>query len=311
MEDNMFDLENIRTKTDNERPKRDLIVEAADVSISPISGKLVIPQGDFELTEWATTQLCGKLKIPIYYYKSCPNDVKAVNANCWLPKHKRPFMFRINNSDICRAVLSTRYNSINNADLVDVTTSVVNGTGKEINVTNYWVEDKGFDIRAVFPTANEIYWGFHLTNSEVGYRRLGINTVLYNKNNNSSLIRPIDIDSIFSHKHMGEITIDKVGGSLAHTLEVITAKGDELIDQFTRTKDIILTEDEAKSIATGVRNKLKKTEKFVNDVLDRFNIQGSKSLFHLINAITTYAEDLPIEQRLDLELEAGRLIDMY
>lgn len=293
-------------------PKRDYTLDAKTLAVDLSTGKLVTKEGEFVLTDWATTQLCGKLDIPTSYYKKCPNKLKGENATYWLAVYKgRNWFLRVADPDTCRAVLTILYTPVNHLDAIDILAMTLNTKHRDYDVAEYWHSDLALDLRILFPceeeTEDPVSWGFHLTNSEVGYRKLHVATVLYRRRTATGYILPIGSYGWINKKHMG---IDKsyVNDLISASVDVAIDSGPGLVDKFRDTRSRAVTSDEMKTIVAARVFELRQGTDFTDLIHQYFLEAGGASLYDVINAISKAAQGLKPELRLKAEEISGRLI---
>ncbi len=184
-----------------DKVKEDYVVTAGSVKYNSADAMLemISTTGDivgYTLTDHAHNQISEKLEIPRAYYrkmKSEYGDLLADNINGWLSrKQQTKYLLRTFNypeNKICRAVLSNRYNILDNSDVLYAALEAIKKTGVKVEIVKAEITDARMYLHVVAPeihieatnlldgylanrstavTGNGIISGMVISNSETG-----------------------------------------------------------------------------------------------------------------------------------------------
>lgn len=288
------------------------------------------------------------LNIPGGYYKrmqkDCP-ELMAASVNKWLDLRKTGagVMMRTFESEdraIARAMLSDRYNILDNYDVLFAALDAIRATGLNIQITEATVTDKRLylcvtapeievDAREVLKNylkekdaevGNGIISGFIISNSEVGQGSFEIRpraVVLKCKNG------MISTDDRFRRVHLG----GQLGEGQILWSEQTKQKNFELV--ISQTKDAINT-FLSKDYLTGMIEKLHLastqtlerpvdtvqnvckelmvTEERRNSILKHFMSGGDHNASGVLHALTMEAQSMDADDRFEMEAKAFNII---
>lgn len=174
--------------------KSDMVVPAGYIRYN--SGILAVADKEYNVSELADEQIGEKLEIPRNYYKKMKNeypDLLSDNINGWLSrKTKTKYLLRTfgyEDSNVLRAMLSDRYNILDNYDVLIAALEAIKATGIHVEIVKADITDKRMYLHVVAPEIhvqatelldgyladtssavlnNGIISGLVITNSEVG-----------------------------------------------------------------------------------------------------------------------------------------------
>jgi len=180
--------------------KEDIVIGNKDIQYQANTEKgqmLMIGQNLYRPTEIAHTQISEKLEIPRAYYNkmrvSHP-ELLEQNINMWLSKkEKTKFLLRTfkyaDADNVCRAMLSNRYNILDNYDVLFTALEAIQKTGIHVEIIKADITDSKMYLHIVAPeihveatelldgylanrstakTGSGIISGLTISNSEVG-----------------------------------------------------------------------------------------------------------------------------------------------
>lgn len=297
--------------------------------------------------------LSDKLQIPRMYYERMLNNDKellAKNVNSWLERQKnvnymlRTFMINSEDSDgVARALLSDRFNTIDNWDVLMSALEAIKATGIKVNVESCDITDKKMYVRIVAPEieakASELIKnyktpkggnsgnpyvnaGFVISNSEVGFGKFNISPRLFIQVCSNGLIRK---DESMSKVHLGqkleENTIIRWSQTTQRkNMELVMSQVKDAVKTFLSDDYLVGTIDKLQTAGT---EELKQPIEAVNaacslyklsddatrSILDYFVRGGETTVFGLSQAVTYYAQhDADADDRFELEAIGGDVI---
>ncbi len=326
-----------------DRNKWDLAIPRERLMLS--GGRLVLPE-EFrdeypeclDLSGWATMQACQRLGIPAQYFVRCPPPLRDVQFNHWLWKgtqvpddplpdeedaasdlsHRssaeglRPWLLR-GKGDVVRAVLSDRYAPLDNADLLATLTPFLEG---RFEVKSLALTPESLHLRLVDPRLarevlpdDRLMVGLHVANSEVGRRSVTVDALVYRLVCQNGLIRLVKGRSLLRQRHVSWDRSHFADALSRALLEAITA-GAGLIERLSLATRMPVPDVEGLILALSRQAGLtQRVQDGVRRALLATPASQQETVYGFVQALTLTAQDLPPDDRYDLEVVAGRLLD--
>lgn len=337
-------LENIITKLEAQKSsQRDLVVPAKkmfmDKGIIHVDGDSA--QELFRPNELFTTQIAGKLGIPVQYYKKMQQLTPSLldeNVNGWLGYNKnKSYLIRGYESEAAsigtgRAFLSDRYHIIDNYEVLFAGLEAIKNTGVDVEITKAEVTDRRLYLHVVCPeveyqaeaflreylkennaAGNGIVSGFVITNSEVGEGTFEIRPrAVICKCNNGLVIKDDSYKRIHLGQRMdaGEVIWSERTKQKNH--ELIMSQTEDAIKTFL-SKDYVgrmverIAEQsniELKHPIDTVQNVTKQlgiTENHKQSILNYFLRDGRVDAGGVMHAVTREAQNMNPDLQYDVE----------
>ena len=296
--------------------KWDVTVERRDLTWC--EGQLAWPgeNGEQRLSPsaWATGQLCTRLGIPTPYFRKCPSQLQEAQAHHWLchGPHKpgEKWLLRAKEAQL-RGVLSERYSPPDNAMLLDEVRLLLPG---RYCVDWLGLSEENLHLRIVDPARcwevlpdDGLMAGTHLSNSEVGFRSVTVDALVFRLVCSNGLVRLVNGKSLLRQRHL-HVSESRFAGALAVAIDQALKESERFLEQMqvaTRTPVPEITEVMA-TIAEKWHLGEETTEAAQKALLHEAPAQ-QESLYGLVNAYTAAAQRLPDEKRYGLEVLAGHL----
>jgi hypothetical protein len=329
--------------------KEDRVVPSGHVRYDPGSGLLLvgassIEESGYNLTDVAHDQISEKLGIPRSYYQKMKTEYPQLlgdNINGWLGKKEktkyllRTFDYKENGiQNTCRAMLSNRYNILDNYDVLIAALEAIQKTGIDVEIVKADITDRRMYLHIIAPEIHHkatelldgylsgsqkmklnegIVSGILLTNSEVGMGTFEIAAA-------SQIVvcsnKLVDRNAKFRKVHLGgrlnegiiqwsentknknyELIMAQVGDSVKEYLSERYLGN--LVSKLTGYKKIEIEHP------TGVIEKLGKelqlAESHKVSVLKHFLKDGDSSVFGMMNAVTRTSQDMGADEQHDIE----------
>lgn len=300
-------------------------------------GQLVLPEEHLDehpelltLSPWATAQACQRLGIPAPYFARCSAPLQDAQFNHWAwrmgeePDNEtdgktdgntgtpRPWLLRCQGEGV-RAVLSDRYAPLDNAELLGILIPLLEG---RFEVRSISLTPESFHLRLVDPRLcrevlpnDRLMVGVHVANSEVGKRAVTVDALVWRLVCLNGLVRLVRGKSLLRRRHVSWDRSRFADALRVAVSEAVTA-GAGLIDRLqTATREPV--PDVAGVIrAIGRQASLTQAvqEKVAQALLGTPPSQA-ETVYGLVQALTYTAQSLPPDDRYDLEVTAGRLLD--
>ena len=295
-------------------------------------GQIILPEDCLDeyperltLTSWATTQACQRLGIPPDYFRKLSTPLQDANFNHWVwrydtepdedgasPASPRPWLLRCKGQTV-RAVLSDRYVPLDNADLLQILTPLLEG---RFEVRHLSLTPESLHLRLVDPRLarevlpdDRLMAGVHIANSETGNRSVSVDAMVWRLVCLNRLVRLVRGKSLLRQRHVSwdrPRFADALGRAVS---EALTA-GAGLIDRLqVATREPVLDVE-------GVLRAIGQQAALTQSVQERVRLalletppSQAETVYGLTQALTSVAQSLSPDDRYDLEVVAGRLLD--
>ena len=208
----------------------------------------------------------------------------------------------------CRGILTDKYSTLQNARMVEMVHDALWKEYREdVKIDQFWDDDLSFHMRVLFPNLkdhvrtaeDQMIGGLHFGNSEVGFRRVTVDLLVWRQVCSNGLIGLRSGESWFSEKHMGKSEVD-----LRHAiLNVVRESADQVRSMFGNLKDLAssdaIPEKDLDQAIEVVGKGLKKD--FLEIVKTEVVREGDFTQYGLLNAFTASARTLRGDDRLFVE----------
>lgn len=306
--------------------KEDLIVDASDLNygedglLYSRTGNL---NGGYALNDWALTQFTQKLGIPTRYFRDCPLELQAQNANYWISQLKEDtnWMMRTTRPSsqvgLVRGIVSDKYVPFDDHQLLDILSHALNEYIKNYEIKMWHRDDGSMHLRVIIPdlttaigtTLNgdpDIHQvGFHLVNSEVGKSAIKITPLVYRQICTNGMMGWTSDGEIFKQRHIhlrhNEI-LTRVSEAIAHAVKL----GDKMLEDLIKAKETPV--ENPLMIIHQIAKDNKYTKKFTKTIEAEFEREKKNTVFYLAQAFTAAARTLHPEMRTEVEKTAGQLL---
>lgn len=310
--------------------KWDTIVPVREMTLQ--HGRLWFPQANGEghdmglaLSEWATSQACNRLGMPAGYFKRCPDHLRDAQFNHW---KEQETVYRVVEEDntsspsscwllrskgaTVRGVLSPRYAKLDNRQVLDTLMPVVKDSQYKVGLVD--VSAEAFHLRLIQPNLwrdvlpdDRLFVGIHLTNSEVGLRAVTVDAIVWRLVCSNGLMHRVEGKSLLRQRHV-RIEPSRFLSLLEGAISQATMVAAAFIEQMALSVKTPVPDPEgAIDYLAKIWNLPKQTAEYV-----KFGLMGEKqgdSVYGLVNAFTSAAQKLSIEERVELESLASVLVD--
>ena len=319
-----------RQITQDDQHKWDLTVPRDRLALA--SGRLILPEEyaseypeSLTLTPWATAQVCQRLGIPSPYFLRCSLPLRDAQFNHWAwsqdqepdednqkPGSPRPWLLRGKGEDV-RAVLSDRYAPLDNADLLGILIPLLEG---RFEVRGIALTSESLHLRLVDPRLarevlpnDRLLAGVHVANSEVGRRSVTVDALVWSLVCLNGLVMLVKGRSLLRQRH---ISWDRP--RFADALQVAVSEaamaGAGLIDRLqAATREPV---PDVEGVVRAIVRQASLTQAVQEKVLAALRATPppqQERVYGLVQALTFTAQSLSPDDRYDLEVTAGRLLD--
>lgn len=212
-----------------------------------------------------------------------------------------------------RAVLTDRYTPLDNRILLD---ALSRSLPPHLQVQWLALDDEAFHLRIIDPTLakdvladDRVMAGIHIANSEVGRRSVTVDAVVFRLVCSNGLIKLVKGKSILSQRHVA-VSPYHFSALLRQGLSQALSASSQFMEQLTWSTTQRLKDVEAEMKSLMQHHHL--SQGFVEQVKTSLKNERSdqqETVFGLTNALTAAAQSLDAEQRYDVEVLAGQILE--
>lgn len=278
------------------------------------------------ITRFALGQLCSKIGVPAQYIDKCIRtgrlELAQYNVSSWISEYGGNLFIREHDNSI-RGVLSQKFSTCDTPEILGVIQDTF--PNSDFVVRGYYLSPERFHLRVTernkLPIPYEdLFAGYSINSSDVGRSQLLVNYMLYKQVCSNGLCIPNGKGELFRQKHIG-ITAETFREELKRNLELVPTitseymKGIEkarnsgtVIKDFGNTKEIegVIKRLKQIHLSEGQANKV--IELFKYRVSDAEDFKYENNTWGLINSITEVSKNNTLENRIELESNAGILL---
>ena len=324
--------------------KHDMVVKGNLINYS--NGHIVV-SADGTMSRFAPTrhfhvQTAEKLGIPQKYYDRMIVEYPELleyNINMWLSKdaHARYLLRCFNAPDvkIARALLSDRYNRIDNYDVLFTALETIKKMGVNVKITKAEITDKRMHLHVVCPdvevqaeaylkeylkknnaAGNGIVSGFVITNSEIGLGTFEIRPrAVICKCNNGLVVKDDSYKRVHLGSRMSEGVIEWSEATKQKNYELIMLQTRDAIKTFL-SKDYLGKMVQRIADASEVRltypidtiqhvtKELGVSDDKKREILSYFTSDGDTSAAGIFHAVTRAAQTMDADTQFEVECNA-------
>jgi len=311
-------------KQDFKTPMSNLYMDA-DGDISFFNTSRVDGNGfkdlTFSSTDWAESQIYGKLGMPAQYFKKLRSEEPALlqdHFNYWAHKSDNDILLRTkikgNDRGLIRGVVSDQYSIMDNDMVGDMLKSILSGNEDRFSIQGFSITDRIMHLRLTFVDATQtigylkdgspdyLQIGSDIVNSEVGYSSYNMMGLVYRLICSNGMRRWMPNGETFAQRHIFLKTYE-FQARIALALVSNYKQGEDMFRNLQGT------------IQQKIENPFRVIERLSakggmsKDFTDiaKNDWEGDNTAYSVINSITSAAKSLPSERRLDVERFAGGL----
>ena len=273
--------------------------------------------GSLTPTNWALGQLCHQLSIPTSYFKRCPPQLQATQFDYWIGKRcednneQLKWLIRAKDS-VLRGVVSERFARLDNAQLLNALEPYLND-----QFTVQWCASTEtslhlrlirLDTRKLILVGDEACAGIHIANSEVGFRQVTIDPIIYRLVCTNGMVTQIKGKSLYHRRHIGSMVTLEPNRLEAAVGEALVV-GTQSLDRFAASTTEIVEEPQALLATNAIQWQL--SDELQEDILERLGYETpdqQHTRYGLVNAVTSAAQGKEPDERYRLETLAGHLL---
>ena len=312
--------------------KHDLIAPTTSMEFTDdAKGLIIAGQGEFAVSSTAHDQIGARLGIPAKYYDRMLIEAPhllAANVNTWFKKSPERRMVRTLDKTV-RAVLSDRYQRIDNHEIAEVALPILAGL-PDVKIVSTQITEHRMYIQAVTPrvqgdvrVGDAVQAGVIISNSEIGAGAVTVAPMIYRLVCLNGLIIP---DQKFRAYHVGRRIDDNEAlwaddtrkaddrAVLLRVRDMIATAVSEVnfgktLDQMRGVTESKITGDPRKAVEV-LGKKFGTTEVEQGGILRALIEGGDLSAWGVINAVTAQAHTAQYDRAVEFEAAGGTLLNL-
>ena len=290
----------------------DYTVKASDIRMDE-ELKLNFDDKKMPMSDFATSGMCGKLKVPSQYFSRLvdnnKNNLAAENINTWLVDNKKEYFIREYDGRV-RGFLTGNYSVYDTPDILqsvgevfDINTFKVKGS---------FLNEERLHLRLIekemLPIEGEdLFAGITLDSSDVGRSGLRAYFFIYKQVCTNGLVIAQSSGKLFSQKHIG-INHDEFVAGLTEGLNNFFELKNKVAQAITETSKIPVKED-IEELLEDVRKTTGLSQEAAEEVVYIMDKNYQRNRWGLINGITEVAQKYTLDRRIELETIAGNMLE--
>lgn len=293
---------------EDDRNKWDRKVPAVALRIDQDGGLELNGDGRPErlsLSELATSQMCGRLGIPVPYYRRLPDEMKAVVANHDFKRLAEGAFLLRGKEQWVRAFLSSDYVAYNNGHVTETVEGLLRTAN--VSVKSFVLEETHLFLKLIseeiVDPGTGLKAGIMIGNSEVGLGSVSVEPFVYRLVCTNDLV--VTREKSFRHAHI-HLTASEMRRRMADAIAEAFRIANSVLDTFVSTREEPVA-DPVESIRQLAEGR-KMSQKFADEVISSYAVEPEPTKFGVINAFTRAAQKLGPLQRIEVERFAGTLI---
>ncbi len=262
--------------------------------------------GSYHLSDLATTEMCGRLDIPVKYFRRIPEKMKAFVANYDLTRlQDKSFLVR-GRGEWVRAFLSSEYVAYNNAEIAETVESLL-GKG-DVSIKSFVLEETHMFLKVVseeiWDAESGLKAGIMIGNSEVGMGSVSVEPFVFRKPCTNDLI--VSQEKSFRHAHI-HLTAYELTRRMAEAVSEGFKVSSEVLNTFLKAREVKVVDP--LEVIRKIAEERQFSQKLTDQVVSGYLAEPEANWFGVINAFTRAAQGLAPLQRIEMERFAGRLLE--
>lgn len=308
-------LENVITKVHKMSASNyDEFVPIMDMEFDGLN-RIWIGNKSVEVLPSAQKLLANRLGVPYTYLARCPRNLQAENLNYWIEQERqnRETFFCRFAGDKLRAVFTKRYKPLDNMEVLaqmiqhgfNPSAEVQYSLDESMMIVKVPEWGKAFTVASGSRIRDEIIPGLSFANSEVGMLSVCIEAYFYRLICTNGLIAKMS-SSTSRFKHISTKLLDNFPETLVHVIA----------DSKQRQRQFLLSTERSVINPTETIETFSKqfglSQVETEIVRQSFYLESGATMFHIINAFTSGAQDpgLSTAESYKLERTGGQILGL-
>lgn len=265
--------------------------------------------GELDPSEATTNKLCSMYQLSNKHMEVLANegrfDLIAETFNHFLIEDKRKMKLRIVDDNRIKGIVGKNYRPFDDYEMFGLVGDYLNKQGYDYSLEILNKEDEYTRIRFMISDIEKnmgmshekglnndiVQGGFEITNSEIGLKSMGVNSLLYRQvctNGMMALVSEEDNKEIFYKRDKDFNSLykkKKIDLGLSKAIE----RANNNIILFEKTKNIVV--EEPKKEFFKIAKKYNLGVNHVEGIEQRFEKEPQRNMFGVVNALTRYGRD--------------------
>lgn len=275
------------------------------------------------MTDWALSQLCGSLEIPVKFARRIPNELLAENVNYFLDRagDKKWHLRSYTSSEptfgpLIRGIMSSEYTKFDDDIFLSMVQKCIGSDGDH-KILMHNRDERGMHLRIGFPDLQSDIGrlqdgkpdrhmvGFHIANSEVGQKAVTVQPMVFRLVCTNGLMRWEADGDMFRQRHV-HLREHEMNNRVAEAITTAIKGGDKMLEEIAAVKEISVPSplDTIKKLATN----RKYSQRLTDSITTAFHEEPGRTQFHVMQAFTRAARNLQGDDRVEVEKDASRLL---
>lgn len=265
------------------------------------------------MSEFATSGMCGKLKVPGGYFSRLVQygheDLAAENINTWLKESSKSYFIREYDGRV-RGFLTGNYSVYDAPEILQSVNEAFDMS--KFNVKGSFVSEERLHLRIVekemLPIEDEdLFAGITIDSSDVGRSGLRVSFFIYKQVCTNGLVIAKSSAQLFKQKHIGIDHEDFVAG-LKEGLNTFLELKEKVAQSIIETSKIPVNED-IEELVKDIQKSTGLSQEATEEVIFLMDNRYSRNRWGLINGITEVAQKFTLDRRIELETLAGNMLE--
>lgn len=298
----------------------DYNLKRGDLRINPDLDLYSTNMKGHPMSQFALSQLCNKLGVPVRYVNKCIEtgriDLAHDNLSSWLTDYESSTLIRTYKGRV-RGVLTSKYSVCDTPEIIDVVDDVLDLN--RFNIKGFMLNEERFHLRLVDKTmlpvsGEDLFAGITIDSSDVGRSPIVVTFFIYKQVCTNGLMIAKNNELLFHQKHIG-ITAEELHESLVASLKNVEYLTEQTVERIQRTRErynhwSASSEhpEDIQDFVNHIRQQTNLSQDSAHKVINLMNTKYEDTRWGMINAITEVAQDFSLERRIELERIAGNLL---
>ena len=265
------------------------------------------------LSDFATSGMCGKLKVPSQYFSRLVNEnrkaLAADNINTWLEDSNKEYFIREYDGRI-RGFLTGNYSVYDAPEILQSIDEAFDMT--KFNVKGSFVNEERLHIRLAEKEmldidGEDLFAGISIDSSDVGRSGLRVNFFIYKQVCTNGLVIAKSSAQLFKQKHVGISHSEFVAG-LKEGLNTFYELKEKVAESIRETSKIPVKED-IDELLEDIKKSTGLSQEACEEVVYLMDNSYKRNRWGLINGITEVAQKYTLDRRIELETIAGNMLE--
>lgn len=264
------------------------------------------------MSDFATSGMCGKLKVPSQYFarlvKEGREELAADNINTWLEDNQKDYFIREYNGRV-RGFLTGNYSVYDAPEILQSVDEAFNMSN--FNVKGSFINEERLHLRITEKEmldieGEDLFAGITIDSSDVGRSGLYVRFFIYKQVCTNGLVIAKSSANLFKQKHVGITHEDFVAG-LKDGLNNFYELKEKITESIKETSKIPVAED-IEELLADIKKSTGLSQEACEEVVYLMDNSYKRNRWGLINGITEVAQKYTLDRRIELETIAGDML---